>query len=362
MDYLSREWLDYQADHIEALLASHKLEALVTGVQVSPRWVRFSLQLGLGVKITSVQSLTEEMALAVGSPTARVTRSNGVLAIEFPLINPEPVHLLALIGDIPVLPPVTAILGLNLDGEPQTLPLMAPEVTHVLIAGATGCGKTELLRSLLLSLALFNRQAHLQLALIDPKRRGLTPLDGLPHLVGPVATTPQEASDLLESLVGEMERRDRENAPPSPRIIIAIDEVADLLSISDKSVEKALVRLAQRGREAGFHILCSTQRPSAEAVPGALKANLPARLIGKVASGQEALTAAGIPGTNAEFLMGSGDFISVIGGHVTRFQASFTGSIDIRRILEALRVPGDYPLGEDQDAASGASSVESFDA
>jgi S-DNA-T family DNA segregation ATPase FtsK/SpoIIIE len=354
MDYLSREWLDYQADHIEALLASHKIEALVSDVQVSPRWVRFTLSLALGVKITSVQNLTEELALALGSPTARVTRSQAALAVEIPLSAPQPIHLLALLGDLPLLPPVTAVLGLSLDGEPLTLPLMAPEVTHVLIAGATGCGKTELLRSLLLSLALFNRQAHLQLALIDPKRRGLTPLDGLPHLVAPVATTPEAASHLLDYLVGEMERRDRENAPPSPRIVIAVDEVADLLSISDKTVEKALIRLAQRGREAGFHIICSTQRPSADAVPGALKANLPARLIGKVASGQEALTAAGIPGTNAEFLMGSGDFVSVVGGHVTRFQASYTGLLDIQRILDSLRVSGDSPLdpGSEDEALS----------
>jgi S-DNA-T family DNA segregation ATPase FtsK/SpoIIIE len=163
---------------------------------------------------------------------------------------------------------------------------------------------------------------------------------------------------MLEYLVGEMERRDRENAPPSPRIILAVDEVADLLTISDKSVEKALVRLAQRGREAGFHIVCSTQRPSADAVPGALKANLPSRLIGKVSSGQESLTAAGIPGTNAEFLMGSGDFVSVIGGHTTRFQAAYTGLIDIRRVLEALHVPAEYILSEDEDSTSGNPPLE----
>lgn len=339
MDTLSHEWLDYQADHIEALLASHKIEALVTGVQVSPRWVRFALQLGLGVKITAVQTLTEEIALVLAAPSVRITRAGGVLAIEVGLSNPQPVYLLALVRDIPVLPPVTAILGLNLEGETYTLPLMAPEVTHVLIAGTTGCGKTELLRTLLVSLALYNRQAHLQIALIDPKKRGLTPLDGLPHLVAPIATSPEDARELLNHLVEEMERRDRENAPATPRIIIAVDEVGDLLATSDKDVERALVRLAQRGREAGFHIICSTQRPSAEAVPGALKANLPARLVGKVASGQEALTATGIPGTNAETLMGSGDFVAVVGGQITRFQAAYTGSLDIRYILKQLEIP-----------------------
>jgi S-DNA-T family DNA segregation ATPase FtsK/SpoIIIE len=336
MDTLSRDWLDYQADQIEALLASHKLEALVTGVQLSPRWARFLIQPGLGTKISSIQTLSEELALVLSAPSIRVARSAGSLAIEVALTNPQPVHLLALLQDIPMLPPVTTVLGLNLDGDPFTLPLMAPEVTHVLIAGATGCGKTELLRSLILSLALYNRQAHFQVALIDPKRRGFAPLRGLPHLMAPVATTPDSAKDLLATLVEEMERRDRENALPSPRIIVAVDEVGDLLAISDKDVERYLVRLAQRGREAGFHVICSTQRPSAEAVPGALKANLPARLIGKVASGQEALTAAGIPGTGAESLVGSGDFLAVVGGQITRFQVAYTGLADIKRILEYL--------------------------
>jgi S-DNA-T family DNA segregation ATPase FtsK/SpoIIIE len=290
----------------------------------------------LGVKISAVQNLTEEIALALAAPSVRITRAGGVLAIEVGLSNPQPIYLMALIGEIPVLPPVTAVLGLNLEGEVYTLPLMAPEVTHVLVAGTTGCGKTELLRTLLLSLALYNRQAHLQIALIDPKKRGFAPLEGLPHLVAPIATTPDDARELLDYLVAEMERRDRENAPATPRVIVAVDEVGDLLSISGKEVERALTRLAQRGREAGFHIVCSTQRPSADAVPSALKANLPARLVGKVASSQEALTATGISGTNAETLTGSGDFIAVVGGQITRFQSAYTGSLDIRYIQKQL--------------------------
>jgi len=337
MDSQTREWLDYQADLIEALLASHKIEALVTGVQVSPRWVRFVLQLGLSTKINSIQNLSEEIALALGVPSVRLARTSSALALEVPLPNPQPVYLLALLRDVPpLLPPVTAVLGLSIDGEPFTLPLMAPEVTHVLIAGVTGCGKTELLRTLILSLALYNRQAHLQVALIDPKRRGFAPLAGLPHLLAPIANTQAEARELLAYVVSEMERRDREDAPPTPRIIVAVDEVSDLLARGDKEIEQALIRLAQRGREAGFHLLCSTQRPSADAVPGALKANLPARLVGKVASGQEALTAAGIPNTGAEVLMGNGDFVAVLGAQVTRFQAAYTGAADIRRILARL--------------------------
>jgi S-DNA-T family DNA segregation ATPase FtsK/SpoIIIE len=336
MEHITPEWLEYQSDLIEALLAAHKHEAIVTGLQVSPRWVRYILELGLGTKISSIQNLDEELALALGAPNIRIARSGGILALEVPLLNPQPVHLLSLLDEVLMLPPVTAVLGLSIEGEIFSLPLMAPEVTHTLIAGTTGCGKTELLRSLLLSLALYNRQAHLQIAMIDPKRRGLTPLEGLPHLLAPVATTPEEAAELLDYVVAEMERRDQEDAPSTPRIIIAVDEVGDLLATADKSVEKNLVRLAQRGREAGFHLICSTQRPSAQAVPSALKANLPARLVGKVASAQEALMATGVSSTNAETLMGNGDFLAVIGGQSTRFQAAYTGPVDVHAIVEHL--------------------------
>ncbi|NDJ54523.1 MAG: DNA translocase FtsK [Chloroflexi bacterium] len=332
----SRDWLDYQADLIEALLASHKLEALVVGVQVSPRWIRYNLQLGLGIKISSVQNLSEELAMSLGVDAVRVARNNGVLAVEVPLPDPEPVYMLSLVENLPELTHATSILGLGVDGNPLILDLTAPEVTHVLVAGATGTGKTELLRTMLLSLALYNRITHVQMALIDPKRRGLGPLFNLPHLVAPVATSPSNALVLLQNVVDEMVRRDREDAPPLPRIVVAVDEVGDLLSIADKEVEQLLVRLAQRGREAGIHLICSTQRPSADAIPGALKANLPARLVGKVASSQEALMATGIPGTNAEQLTGAGDFLSIVGSKVQRFQAAYNDPLDIERIVEFL--------------------------
>lgn len=354
MEPFQREWLDYLSDAIEELLASHRLDVMVTGVQVSPRWIRFKLYLAPGTRIASIQNVSEELAMTLGASAIRFTRGAGALMLEMPLPNPQPVHLLALVNDLPVLPPITAILGLSVEGEPYTLPLMAPQVTHVLIAGATGCGKTELLRSILISLALYNRQTHLQLVLIDPKRRGFTPLEGLPHLMHPIATTPDDAIPLLNSIVKEMERRDQEGAVPT-RIIVAVDEVGDLITTGGKPIENALVRLAQRGREAGIHLICSTQRPSAEAVPSALKANLPARLIGRVASAQEALTAAGISSTNAEALMGSGDFVSVIGAQITRFQAAYTSLPDVQYILSQLNAAplpaDDYALYDDSSEA-----------
>jgi S-DNA-T family DNA segregation ATPase FtsK/SpoIIIE len=341
---ISQDWLDEQANRLEAVLFSHEIEATISGGAVSPRWVRFTVDLAVGTRISSVQNLSEEIALILDAPDVRIARSGGVVAIEVPLEDPQPVHLLALLRDVPeALPPVTAVLGLSLDGSPHLLNLTAPEVTHVLVAGATGCGKTELLRSLILSLALHNRQAHFQVALVDPKQRGFAPLQGLPHLLAPIANETDEALELLTRVLHEMERRDREHAPPTPRIVVAIDEVGDLIITGEKPIEEVLVRLAQRGREAGIHIICSTQRPSADAVPSALKANLPARLVGKVASAQDALIAAGISATNAEALRGSGDFLAIVGGNAERFQAAYTDSIDTQRIIDYLQTLAGLP-------------------
>lgn len=336
LEYLSKEWLHYYADEVEVLFYNHQIDAVVERVQVSPRWVRFVIQLGYGTRISSIETLSEELSLVLETAGVRIVRSGGQLALEAPRSNPEPVLLTAFLDEKPMLPPVTPILGLTAEGEACTLPLMAPEVSHVLIAGATGCGKTELLRTILMSLAYYNRQAHLQMVLIDPKRRGFTPLEGLPHLIAPVAYTEEDAITLLQYTVGEMERRDREGASSTPRIVIAIDEVSDMLSTSSKLVTQLLTRLAQRGREAGFHLLLSTQRPSADALPGSVKANLPARIVGKVTDGREAVTATGVSGTNAEQLIGSGDFIAVVASQVTRFQAAYTGPIDLHTLTQQI--------------------------
>jgi S-DNA-T family DNA segregation ATPase FtsK/SpoIIIE len=344
MDELSREWLDHQADQIEALLAAHKLDAEVIRVQVSPRWVRYALKLGMGTRITSVENLSEELAMTLEVEKVRMTRSGGALAVEAPLSDPQPVYLLSLIDEQMMLPPLTAVLGLSLEGDTFTLPFMAPEVTHVLVAGMTGSGKTELMRSMLLSMAIFNRHTALNIALIDPKQRGFGPLAELPHLMAPIVHAPDDAIELLESLVEEMERRDREDAPATPRIVVAVDEISDLITTGGKTVEKLLVRLAQRGREAGFHLIFSTQRPTADSIPSSIKANLPARLVGKVASAQESLNAAGIAAAGAESLVGSGDFIAIVGGRVRRFQAAYTGPADIRTIIDYLNTPVDPTL------------------
>jgi len=222
------------------------------------------------------------------------------------------------------------------DGRPLLLRLPSPDVTHVLVAGMTGSGKTELIRAIVLSLAIGNRQSQLQFALIDPKSRGLAPLAGLPHLMAPPAVDSEAAMSLLDRLNEEMDRRDLHGVS-LPRIVVVVDEVVDLLMTGNKLIEAAITRLAQRGREAGIHLILGAQKPSATALGPHIKANLPVRLVGRVGSVEDARVAAGVSGTNAEKLGGRGDFLAVAGGQITRFQAAYIPARDWLNLPDILR-------------------------
>jgi S-DNA-T family DNA segregation ATPase FtsK/SpoIIIE len=204
-------------------------------------------------------------------------------------------------------------------------------VAHVLVAGATGSGKTELMRAVVVSLAWRHRQSQLQVILIDPKQRGFGPLGRLQHLLAPPAATPEAALALLERCLAEMLRRDQEGRS-APRILIAVDELADLLTTGGKAMEIALTRLAQRGREAGLHLLAGTQKPSSATLGSMLKANFPVRLVGRVGSAEDARVASGQAGTGAEKLLGRGDFLVVAGGRTTRFQAAWLPPRDLDEV------------------------------
>jgi S-DNA-T family DNA segregation ATPase FtsK/SpoIIIE len=175
-----------------------------------------------------------------------------------------------------------------------------------------------------------------QLVLIDPKGRGFAPLAGLPHTLGGVVSTVDAAIERLRWLVMEMERRDREGAS-RPALVVAVDELADLLQTGGPMVEAMLTRLAQRGREAGIHLVACTQKPTAALIGGAMKANFPVRLVGAVASRDEARYATGINDSGAEKLEGKGDFLLIAKGDMVRFQAAWLGAEDMERVCNALR-------------------------
>jgi S-DNA-T family DNA segregation ATPase FtsK/SpoIIIE len=324
-----QQYLNWQADIIEAVLHRHRVAAHVSGGFVAPRFVRFSLNLLLGTKVKQVAGLADEIALALGSETVRIQRRGGHVEVDVPRDSFRPLSLVSLRRQISDVPSDSALLGLDEEGHPLLVRLSSPDVAHILIAGTTGSGKTALLRTLGASLVWNHAPRDWGLVLIDPKGRGLRPLGGYPHVVrSALGTDTGSALSVLKWLVTEMERRDRLEIQ-RPRLAVLIDEVADLMLTGGKPVEQALARLAGRGREAGVHLVACTQKPNTAAVGSLARANFPLRLVGRVLSAEEARIAAGVKGTGAERLLGRGDFLAVTAGRTVRFQAAYVGADEV---------------------------------
>ena len=240
-------------------------------------------------------------------------------------------------GKAQQVPRVTALLGVDEEGEPLFLRLDSPDVAHVLVAGTTGSGKTVLMRVIGLTLALWNRQRHVQLVLIDPKERGLAPLVGLPHVwSGDVISRPDHVTAALEWLVALMEERDHLGRG-WPRVVVLLDELAEVLVLGGKRAQTALTRLVQRGREAGIHLVAATQKPAAAVLGSLMKGNFPVRIVGRVASADDARVAAGLPGTGAERLRGHGEFLLVASGEIIRFLAPYADVDTLQRWVATVR-------------------------
>ena len=348
-----RKLLEMQANQIEAVLASHRILGRVWGGIVTPRFIRFQLTTPLGTRVSQVTRLAEEIALALGAPSARIYRQDGTIQVELPRQRQHLVRLLPLCQRLSHVPEFTAILGLDEEGTPLLVRLSSPDVAHVLICGTTGSGKTALARTMLLSLAMHNRPSALQLLLIDPYGRGFLPLSRLPHLMVPPVTELPQAAEVLEKLVAEMACRDR-RGHLTPRIVLAIDELADLMQVGGAAVAAALTRLTQRGRKAGVHVIACTQKPTAKVLGSLVKANFPLRLVGSVACPEDAKVAAGMAGTGAEKLLGRGDFLLVNKGQTVRFQAAWVDEREMAQVVEELRGGRRCPPGREGSAGEAA--------
>ncbi len=375
----NRKLLELQSDRIEMVLANHKAPARVTGGVVTPRAVQYHLTPALGIKVSKVQALADELALALGVTNVRVSRQGGSVQLEIPRDDAQTVKLLPLLAQLSKgrgdtissspgrrpaaseigphssnkrkyassfadsqkmpLPLYTAMLGLCDDGAPLLMRLSSPDVAHVLISGTTGSGKTALCQTMLLSLAMAHRRSQLQFVLVDPKRRAFAPFASLPHLLRPIIGEAAEAASALGELVQLMEMRrgtQGDNGAEysvTPRIVVVLDELADLMQMGGQALAEPLTRLAQRGREAGIHVIACTQKPSSQVMGTLIRANFPARLVGKVVSPEDARVAAGIGGTGAEKLTGRGDFVAVAAGQVLRFQAAYVSAAEVEQVV-----------------------------
>lgn len=344
---MESEKLHLQADRIEWVLYTHKAPARVTGGRVTPRTIQFHLAPAPSTKIARVESLSEEIALALGAPAARVARTNGHLSIEVPRTRGKTLRLMDLIMQVRananlrevMACPGTALLGLDSEGLPVLLRLSAPDVAHILIAGTTGSGKTEAAKTMLASIMAFQKPREVQIIIVDPKGSAFGQFERAAHVLCPIIRNAEDAAANLEWLVEEMQTRE-EAMTRQPHLVVILDELADLLIQGGKGVEQSLTRIVQRGRSAGISVIACTQKPTSNAVGSLVKANFPVRLVGKVTSAVEAHVASGVAGSGAEKLTGRGDFVLIAGGDRIRLQIAHLTDSDSSGLLGQFRPQG----------------------
>jgi DNA segregation ATPase FtsK/SpoIIIE, S-DNA-T family len=243
---------------------------------------------------------------------------------------------------MPDFAPGTAVLGLAEDGRPVVLDFATQQLPHMLIVGEPQTGKTALLRTMAVSLAMTSRQSQVQLAVIDPHFDELarvdpllSPLDYLPHMMAPLTVGLDETSQLLNFLVGEMKYRSGRQVV-WPTIALFIDRADWLLREGGPTVRDAITQLAQRGEAAGIHLVLAVSSVDDPALTNVLKVNLPVRLVGQVADAAAARSATGLAYSQAEYLLGQGDFLAVAEGSMTHFQAAFLDDYELHLVLNQL--------------------------
>ena len=383
---------DLGGELVEAL-AAHGVDTMLVGFTVGPSVTRYELELGPGVKVSSVTSLHKDIAYAMASPDVRILApipGRSAIGVEVP--NRQ--RTLVALGDLLASEeaansthPLDVPIGRDISGK--TMIANLGEMPHVLISGATGAGKSSLINSIVTSLVMRATPDRLRLMLVDPKRVEMGQYNDLPHLLAPVVVDPKKAAGMLAWAVKEMERRydilaesgarditsyqqmiargelepgvsddervaeiferttglesdvERPHGPEElPYIVIVVDELNDLMMVAARDVEESVVRIAQMARAVGIHLVLATQRPSVDVITGVIKANIPSRIafaVSSLADSRVILDQAG-----AERLIGKGDMLLVTASSnvARRLQAPWVSESEVQRVVEAWRAQG----------------------
>ena len=346
---------------IEKTLADFGVPIEMVEVSVGPTVTQYAFHPSEGIKLSRITTLTKNIALALAAHSIRMEApipGKSLVGIEVPNQNRMRIHLRSLLEDSCFKEKQAQLrfcLGRNVRGEASFADL--EKMPHLLVAGATGAGKTVFLNNFITSLLYQCSPREMNFILIDPKRVEFGVYKDMPHLLAPVVVDFQEAILVLEWLIGEMERRFRKIAQfnvrgiqsfhrlastrpelePMPFIVLVIDELADLMSVKGREIEAAIVRLAQKSRAVGIHLVLATQRPSVEVITGLIKANISCRISFQVASQIDSRTI--LDGAGAERLLGEGDmlFLSPQGVKPIRIQAPFVSEQEILRVTNFLK-------------------------
>lgn len=341
-----QRFLETQANIVEAVLDAHGIAARVAGGTLSPRLVHFALALPPGLRLGGLTPALPALAEQLGVEAVRLApdAETGAPTLEVPRPDPQPVRLLPLARTVAdIAPPCTATLGRDVTGAPLLLRLDAPEVGPVLVAGETASGKSALLRSMALSLALHNGPDTLRLLLVDLSgagRRGArggtwTDLAGLPHLVGAPVRDPLEARLRLRwaarMATSRLEMADEGEPIEGANLVVLVDGLDAALAGRDAEEMERIIREIAAGRDVGVQLVAAGRDPGLSEL-----LDWGARVVGRLPDATAAGLAAGVRGTGAEGLLGKGDFLAVLGGDVIRMQAGFVTTGEVERTVDLL--------------------------